>query len=131
VLSLVAAIVGLVVIFWTNPRLIIYGLLGLAAVLGYGALYLIVAAWVDPKRPPAPLPTRGGSDSPTVIEPTDDEPTTARPEVDEGAETVTKMALEDAPTEAAPPQPVRKKRKTTKKKATKKKTTRRKKADNA
>lgn len=101
VIGLVAAILGVVVIFWTSPRLIIYGLLGLAAVLAYGALYLIVAAWVDPKQPPGPLPSEGGSDQPTVIAPTDDEETRVKPSVDEDTVTKTKMALEDAPTEVA------------------------------
>ncbi len=124
VLGLLAAIVGLVVIFWTSPSLIIYGLLGLAAVMAYGALYLIVAAWVDPKPPPSPLPSEGGSDSPTIIAPTDDEPT--RAPVNDEAVTQTKMILEEAPTEVAEP----KGKKTTKKKS-KRKTTRMSKTDRA
>lgn len=64
-----AATLALVLVFWIWPRLIIYGLLGLAAVLAYGALYLIIAAWVDPKRPPGPLPQDGSSESPPVVAP--------------------------------------------------------------
>ena len=121
VIGLLAALLGMVVIFWTTPRLIIYGLLGLAAVLAYGALYLIVAAWVDPKRPPTPLPTEGGSDNPTVIAPSDEELT--RAPVDDEAVTQTKMALDEAPTEIAEPKPAKKK---TKRKTARKKTTTRK-----
>lgn len=109
VIGLIAAVVALVVIFWASPSLIIYGLLGLAAVMAYGALYLIVAAWVDPRLPPAKLPTGGGSESPTVIAPSDDEPT--RAPVDDDAVTQTRMGLDDAPTEAAKPGPPKKKSK--------------------
>lgn len=119
VIGIVVGIAALVGLFWLAPQLIVYGLLALAAVLAYGALYLIVAAWVDPKKPPGPLPTDGGSGAPTVVQPTDEEPTAAVESVmaiDRHAETKTRMALEAMETEAAEPAPAKKKRRRTKRK---------------
>ncbi|MEO1483015.1 MAG: hypothetical protein AAFU77_12995 [Myxococcota bacterium] len=134
VIGIVGGVLGLVALFWFAPRLIVYGLLGLAAVLAYGALYLIVAAWVDPKSPPGPLPSEGGSTAPTVIQPTDDELTAhvdPVADIDRQAETKTRMALEAMETEAAsaapptptptPTPPAKKKRRTRKKTAPPKK----------
>ncbi len=39
-----------VVFFWAYPRILAYVLLILVAGLSYGALYLIAAAWLDPKK---------------------------------------------------------------------------------
>lgn len=47
--GLLALIAGVIVVFWTYPRLLVYLLLAIVALLAYGALYLILAAWMDPR----------------------------------------------------------------------------------
>jgi hypothetical protein len=38
-----------IALLWSYPRLLVYILLIVAAVIAYGVLYLILAAWIDPK----------------------------------------------------------------------------------
>lgn len=102
VTAILVILLTVVVVFWSYPRLIIYGVLGLAVALAYGALYLIIAAWIDPKSPSA-LPQSGGSNHATTVLPTDSQVTVVQPEVDADAVTRTEMAMEDLPTEAAQP----------------------------
>ncbi|MEE8409251.1 MAG: hypothetical protein V3T05_06585 [Myxococcota bacterium] len=78
--GLLALIATTIILFWTYPRLLVYILLAIVAALAYGALYLILAAWMDPKdladRPPSKMITktpprrrrRGthGSEEPTI-----------------------------------------------------------------
>ncbi len=103
VTAVLVALVTVVVVFWSYPRLIIYGVLGLAIALAYGALYLIIAAWIDPKSPSSSLPQGGGSDNATSVLPTDSQVTVLQPEVSADAVTRTEMAMEELPTQAAQP----------------------------
>ena len=47
--GLLALIVGIIVLFWSFPKLLVYLLLAMVAALAYGALYLILAARLDPQ----------------------------------------------------------------------------------
>lgn len=54
-------LVAIIALFWSFPKLLVYVLLAVVAALAYGALYLILAAWMDPKdtRPTTvEIPTR-------------------------------------------------------------------------
>jgi type IV secretory pathway VirB10-like protein len=59
--GLLALIATVIVVFWTYPRLLVYLLLVIVAVLAYGALYLILAAWMDPKKADASEPAAAPS----------------------------------------------------------------------
>jgi hypothetical protein len=48
--GLLALIATVIVVFWAYPKLLVYLLLAIVAVLAYGALYLILASWMDPKK---------------------------------------------------------------------------------
>ena len=48
--GLMALLVAVIALFWSYPKLLVYVLLAFVAVLAYGALYLILAAWMDPER---------------------------------------------------------------------------------
>lgn len=50
--GLFGLLISVVALFWSYPKLLVYVLLAIVAVLAYGALYLILAAGLDPRRKP-------------------------------------------------------------------------------
>jgi hypothetical protein len=42
-------LVSIITLFWLYPKLLVFVLLAVVAALAYGALYLILAAWMDPQ----------------------------------------------------------------------------------
>jgi hypothetical protein len=77
--GLLALIATVIVVFWTYPRLLVYLLLVIVAVLAYGALYLILAAWMDPKKAGASEPAASPSDPTRVEAPASPEEPPKRP----------------------------------------------------
>ncbi len=105
--GLTGLVVGTIVLFWAYPKLLVYVLLAIVAALSYGALYLILAARLDPKKKTAEAP--GG----------DAEAAEAGVVADAGAEVAADAGAEvtaDAEAEAAVPKPRRKRKPSTKKK---------------
>jgi len=101
--GLLIVLVTVIALFWSFPKLLVYVLLAIVAALAYGALYLILAAWMDPKE---------------------EQPTTADipPRVHDTSD-VTQPDVTVPGVKAAPRKPARKPRKkakTTRKKKTKK-----------
>jgi len=76
---LMTLLIGVIALFWSYPRLLVYVLLAMVAVLAYGALYLILAARLDPQpgqsKPsslpdPEPNPRAANEAEPTKTDPT-------------------------------------------------------------
>lgn len=104
--GLLALIATTIILFWAYPKLLVYVLLAIVAALAYGALYLILAAWMDPKD-------RSERPAPKTIKITSSH---RRRSVTRGSEEPTTTAAE----QESGPRPARKKRKA--RKSTRRKT---------
>jgi hypothetical protein len=89
-------LVSIIALFCSYPKLLVYLLLAVVALLAYGALYLILAAWIDPAD--RTHPDAAGDDEASAA-PADSEtaPEAAAPDVPPGPQ------KEVAPTEETGP----------------------------
>lgn len=43
-------VIGIIKLIWTHPQIILYLIMGVIAILAYGAIYIVVKAKVEKKR---------------------------------------------------------------------------------